>query len=174
MFCEKCGAKLPDGAAFCINCGTPVQNDGGTAQVAAQPLPNQNTYTVPSYPNQDAPAAQPYPNQNTYAAPPYPDQNAYAAPPFPNQNLYPEEPPIKTKFNWVPITLAMVSLMLWGALGGDSDLDEVNVFDWICAGLSSISFFTAFYLIPQRRRVLRTVAIIVTGFMAFITVGYLL
>ena len=27
MFCEQCGKKLPDGARFCPNCGTPVPQD---------------------------------------------------------------------------------------------------------------------------------------------------
>lgn len=26
MFCNKCGANLPDGTTFCPNCGTPMQN----------------------------------------------------------------------------------------------------------------------------------------------------
>lgn len=33
MFCAKCGRDLPEGAAFCMNCGAPVKPDlpGGTA-----------------------------------------------------------------------------------------------------------------------------------------------
>ena len=27
-FCMECGTRLPDGAKFCINCGTPVKNSG--------------------------------------------------------------------------------------------------------------------------------------------------
>lgn len=26
MFCNKCGANLPDGTTFCPNCGAPMQN----------------------------------------------------------------------------------------------------------------------------------------------------
>lgn len=163
MFCEQCGAKLPDQAAFCMNCGAFIQKYSDTTQAPARPFPDQNAYGAPSYPN-----------PNAYAAQPYPNQNAYAAQPFPDQGEYPEEPKIRTKYSWVPITLAMAALMLWGARGSASDLSEVNVFDWICAAMSAISFFSAFYLIPQRRKVLRIIAIIVTGFMAFVTVGYLL
>jgi hypothetical protein len=39
MFCVKCGATLPDGAAFCFKCGTPVPGAGGGAPAAAAPKP---------------------------------------------------------------------------------------------------------------------------------------
>ncbi len=25
MFCEKCGSQIPEGSAFCPNCGNPVK-----------------------------------------------------------------------------------------------------------------------------------------------------
>jgi len=34
MFCTNCGEKLPDDAAFCVNCGTPVHKAGGDAKEA--------------------------------------------------------------------------------------------------------------------------------------------
>lgn len=36
MFCVKCGAKIEEGAAFCVQCGTPVQIQAQPAQ--GQPL----------------------------------------------------------------------------------------------------------------------------------------
>lgn len=141
MFCRNCGVQISDQVVFCENCGAAIQSDANTAQTAVQPYSNQNTYGVQSYPN-----------QNTYAAQPFP-------------NVYPEEPPIRTKYSWVPITLAVIAFLIdFKGSGGDSDL---NVFDWISAIISIVSFFSTFYLIPQRRKVLRTVAIIITGFMAF-------
>jgi ribosomal protein L37AE/L43A len=35
MYCVKCGASLPDGAAFCFKCGTPVPGAAGGAAPAA-------------------------------------------------------------------------------------------------------------------------------------------
>ncbi|HXW67891.1 MAG TPA: zinc ribbon domain-containing protein [Thermoplasmata archaeon] len=35
MFCQKCGAQLPDGAQFCFKCGTPVAGGAGAAAPAA-------------------------------------------------------------------------------------------------------------------------------------------
>lgn len=32
MFCSRCGAKLPDGARFCQNCGSPVYNGSVSAE----------------------------------------------------------------------------------------------------------------------------------------------
>lgn len=39
MFCVKCGAKIEEGAAFCVQCGTPVQIQVQPAQ--GQPLQAQ-------------------------------------------------------------------------------------------------------------------------------------
>ncbi|HJB60093.1 MAG TPA: zinc ribbon domain-containing protein [Candidatus Ruminococcus gallistercoris] len=39
MFCVKCEAKIEEGAAFCVQCGTPVQNPAQPAQ--GQPLQAQ-------------------------------------------------------------------------------------------------------------------------------------
>ena len=43
MFCNKCGANIPDGSTFCPNCGTPV------ASVPAQPDPYRVTPKVDPY-----------------------------------------------------------------------------------------------------------------------------
>lgn len=152
MFCEQCGAKLPDQAAFCMNCGAFIQKYSDTTQAHARPFPNQNAYGAPSYPNQDA----------------------YAARPFPDRDAYPEEPKIRTKFSWAPITLAMIALVLWAEKGGDPEINEVNMYDWISAVISAGSFLGALYLIPERRKVLRTIAIIITGLIALLIVSYAL
>lgn len=39
MYCSKCGAKLPEGARFCQNCGAQVQAAGDAAQGGAPPQP---------------------------------------------------------------------------------------------------------------------------------------
>lgn len=41
MFCESCGASVPDGQAFCSNCGAPV------TQAAPQAAPAQPVYQQP-------------------------------------------------------------------------------------------------------------------------------
>lgn len=46
MFCEKCGAKIPDGASFCEKCGAPV---GGAA--AGGPVGGQVYTPVPAKPS---------------------------------------------------------------------------------------------------------------------------
>lgn len=49
MFCNKCGANLPDGTTFCPNCGTPLANSGPV-------YPGYNPMQQPGYP---APVNQP-------------------------------------------------------------------------------------------------------------------
>lgn len=56
MFCPHCGAQLPDGSAFCGNCGSPL----GAANAAAQP----------PAPSQPAPSAQPAAGQPAGTYPP--------------------------------------------------------------------------------------------------------
>lgn len=36
MFCPNCGTQIPDSAAFCSGCGTPVQNKDGSGAVSSQ------------------------------------------------------------------------------------------------------------------------------------------
>lgn len=60
MFCESCGSQVPDGQAFCSNCGKPV------AQPAAQPVQPVQQYAQPvqpvaAQPVYTQPVAQPQP-----------------------------------------------------------------------------------------------------------------
>lgn len=43
MFCSKCGAQNGDGGAFCIQCGTPLQNVPQQAPIQQAPV-QQNAY----------------------------------------------------------------------------------------------------------------------------------
>lgn len=53
MFCESCGSQVPDGQAFCSNCGKPVAQP---VQPAAQPVQPVQQYAQPVY---TQPVAQP-------------------------------------------------------------------------------------------------------------------
>ncbi len=82
-FCPSCGANNADDSAFCISCGTKLQND--TA-------PDQPMYTQPVQPQPDQPQpVQPQPDQQqptyaqqTYAQPMY-TQQTYAQPMYTRQ-----------------------------------------------------------------------------------------
>lgn len=61
MFCTKCGAQNRDGSAFCIQCGTPLQNIPQQVPVQQAPVQQapvqQNSYYTnagynPTYPTQ--------------------------------------------------------------------------------------------------------------------------
>ncbi|HYA69914.1 MAG TPA: zinc ribbon domain-containing protein [Thermoplasmata archaeon] len=41
-FCMKCGQQLPDGAQFCLKCGTPVGATAGGGAAAAPPAPSSS------------------------------------------------------------------------------------------------------------------------------------
>lgn len=49
MFCNKCGAQIPDGADFCNKCGTPVS--GGTPNTTVQHIHYNQPPTNPPQPN---------------------------------------------------------------------------------------------------------------------------
>lgn len=105
LSCTHCGAALPDGAKFCVSCGTPVAGAtpaAGTTPVAdttsmATPQP-QTTPVQPVQPAQPAAATQPvqpgqpvYPAQSMYPGQPaYPNQPAYQA--QPGQPVYVTQP----------------------------------------------------------------------------------
>lgn len=55
MFCEQCGAPIPEGARFCEECGAPVPQEAVPVAPVAQPEPK----SVPE------PDAQPIPRSGT-------------------------------------------------------------------------------------------------------------
>ena len=63
MYCEKCGAPLPDGAKFCETCGERVMPGPSVVPSVVPPAATQPAAAFPQAP-QAAPAAQ------TCAAPP--------------------------------------------------------------------------------------------------------
>lgn len=45
MFCEQCGAPIPEGARFCEECGAPVPQEAAPVAPVAQPIPRSGTVT---------------------------------------------------------------------------------------------------------------------------------
>ena len=58
MFCEQCGAPIPEGARFCENCGAPVPQE---AAPVAPPEPKPEPRPKPK----PDPEAQPIPRSGT-------------------------------------------------------------------------------------------------------------
>lgn len=56
MFCEQCGAPIPEGARFCEECGAPVPQEAAPVAPVAQPEPK----SVPE-PEPPKPAPKPEP-----------------------------------------------------------------------------------------------------------------
>lgn len=85
MFCSNCGAQIPDGSAFCVNCGFRL----GTAQPSDYQQPAGQTYqTNPAYQQPQQPEywqtdyqqpQQPTYGQTAYGQPAY-GQTAYRQP----------------------------------------------------------------------------------------------
>lgn len=55
MFCEQCGAPIPEGARFCEECGAPVPQEAVPVAPVAQPEPKP----------EPKPDAQPIPRSGT-------------------------------------------------------------------------------------------------------------
>ena len=47
MFCSKCGAQIPEGAAHCPQCGAPVGNAPQAQQAASQTQPAKTVQAAP-------------------------------------------------------------------------------------------------------------------------------
>jgi hypothetical protein len=90
MICTKCGAEIPEGAKFCINCGN--------AAVAAEPAPQveQPVYEAPQQPVYEAPQQQPVyaaaPQQPQYQQPQY-QQPQYQQPQYQQPTYYAQPQP---------------------------------------------------------------------------------
>ena len=89
MICTKCGAEIPEGAKFCINCGN--------AAVAAEPAPQpeQPVYEAPQQPAYEAPQQQPVyaaPQQPQYQQPQY-QQPQYQQPQYQQPTYYAQPAP---------------------------------------------------------------------------------
>ena len=83
MFCPKCGQNVPDGAAFCGNCGTVIKAPSAAPQPQYQ-QPAQPQYQQPAQPQYQQPAAPVYqqPAQPVYQQPVQPAYQQPAAPAY--------------------------------------------------------------------------------------------
>ena len=80
MYCESCGNFVPDGQAFCANCGSPVANAAPAAQPAPAPAPAPAPVAAAPVAT-PAPAPAPAPAPQPMAQPMY-QQPAYQQPQY--------------------------------------------------------------------------------------------
>ena len=99
MYCESCGTFIPDGQAFCSNCGTPVAAVQSAPQPVAQAAPAPAPQTVAQPVAAPAPAPQPIPVQPVYQQP------AYQQPAYQQQVQPAYQQPVYTQ----PVTVAPVA-----------------------------------------------------------------
>lgn len=65
MFCEQCGAPIPEGAKFCEECGAPVPQEAAPMAPVAQPEPTPEPKPAPRPEPKPEPEAQPIPRSGT-------------------------------------------------------------------------------------------------------------
>ena len=75
--------------------------------------------------------------------------------------------------HWLPLILVGVAFLVFGLLGGDYDLEEINAFDYAAIFISVIAFASTFFLIPKTRK-LFIVSIIICVLMMFGTISWVL
>ena len=117
-FCSNCGAKLPDGAAFCGYCGSPV-----SAPAAYAPQSRTN-YAQPTYSQQDPPSYgqqnQPTYNQTQYGRTPN-SQGQYSQSSYSNPPNYSQARPAESAMpSWArsaaPEPYNTTGLWIWSVL----------------------------------------------------------
>lgn len=61
MFCEQCGAPIPEGAKFCEECGAPVPQEAAPVAPVAQPEPMPEPKPAPRPEPKPEPRPEPKP-----------------------------------------------------------------------------------------------------------------
>ena len=76
--------------------------------------------------------------------------------------------------HWVPIAITAFSfVVLFGILGGDYYLQEVNIFDWMALIGGVVAAVLSFAIIPKERMTLRVVSIILGVMMALAALSWI-
>ena len=78
MFCDKCGAQVPDGIRFCGQCGNTIAQQPAP-QPAPQPVPQPAPQPPVQQPVYQQPVQQPVYQQPVYQQPMTRDIDLYAA-----------------------------------------------------------------------------------------------
>ena len=116
MFCEKCGAALPDGAPFCGNCGA-AQQMNAQQPIAQQPVQDYIPQQAAEEYVPEQIAQEYVPQQQEYV----PQQEYIPTEPAPRKEKPPKQPkpPKKKMAKWKKILLLTgIALVILGALAG--------------------------------------------------------
>lgn len=81
MFCESCGARIPDGSTFCEECGARIAPAGGAGDSGPKIIPRAPEPSAPPIP-----PSPPAPNVQGNVIPPEPQVQSAPIPPAPNVN----------------------------------------------------------------------------------------
>ena len=66
----------------------------------------------------------------------------------------------------------MVGFFVWIFLGGDPEIYEVNVFDYLTIPIVLAGFICALTIIPRNRLALKLVSSILNGILLILALGY--
>ena len=144
MFCKHCGQPLDTNAAFCTNCGI-------NQQAAMQPpVPMQPVAFCDHCGLQLI-------GENTLC------QRC--------GTTRAKDSPLHT----VPIIITVFAFIVcFGILGGDPEIYEVNLFDYIAGILGLVALVMSIAIIPKRRRALRIISIVLSVLMIVFALGWVL
>lgn len=140
MFCKNCGNEIPEGAKFCVNCGTPVEVPSEPAPEA----PSTPVYEEPAAPVIEKPAPVAEEPAPTYEEPTpvyeeptpvqaVPQQPVYQQPVY--QQPAPQQPTYQQPVYQQPVYQAAATVV--------SSVTSTNVLVW---GILGLAFSCSFYL----------------------------
>ena len=76
--------------------------------------------------------------------------------------------------SWVPLIITIVAFLIFGGLGGDYALQEVNVFDYVAGIMGFAALIMSITVIPKEAKGLRITSICISAFMIFSAVGWIM
>jgi len=85
------------------------------------------------------------------------------------------EAEVKTSvLHWGPVIIFIVGLMIFGSIGGDIDLYEVNIFDYVAGIMGIAGLVMTFLVIPKERLGLYITPIVLNSLLALGALGWIL
>ncbi|MCL2572886.1 MAG: zinc ribbon domain-containing protein [Defluviitaleaceae bacterium] len=79
---------------------------------------------------------------------------------------------INTPLHWLSLGLSILAFITFSAFGGDFDLGDVNIFDWLTIPIALAALVVAIMCIPRGRIILKVISIVLALFYFLVSITW--